>query len=407
MPEPVPTDEGARVEDLRREGHPQRPAGRPRRRGQDHAPGGHAVHGRSDHAHGHGRGRQHRLRPRSRRATQGHLASRSSMAPVEWDGVEDQRARRARLRRLRRRPAHRDPRRRRGASSSCRRSTASRSRPRSRGSWRSRQACPARSSSTSSTASAPTFEATLDAARVGVRQPGRARSSCRSARSTSSAGSPTCCTRRPTCTRAGRGPRRSDWPDELHAMADPSREKLIEAVAEADDALIEKYLEAGALPEEQIVEGVKAGFARARLAPVICGSAAKAIGDRPAARLHRGGVPLAARSRPGRPCTAKDGAENERTQRPERAARRARVQDGLGPVRRPHHDVPRVLRHGPAGLVGATTRRRAPRSGSASCSRSGARTTRRSPRCRPATSAPSRSCRTRTPATPFARRTTR
>ena len=70
----------------------------------------------------------------------------------------------------------------------------------------------------------------------------------------------------------------SDWPDDLHAMADPAREKLIEAVAESDDALIEEYLETGSLPEEHIVEGAKGGFARARLAPVICGSAAKAIG---------------------------------------------------------------------------------------------------------------------------------
>ena len=61
-------------------------------------------------------------------------------------------------------------------------------------------------------------------------------------------------------------------------MADPAREKLIEAVAESDDALIEEYLEKGTLPEEHIVEGAKGGFARARLAPVICGSAAKAIG---------------------------------------------------------------------------------------------------------------------------------
>ncbi|MEX0983652.1 MAG: elongation factor G [Actinomycetota bacterium] len=70
----------------------------------------------------------------------------------------------------------------------------------------------------------------------------------------------------------------SAWPDDLHAMADPAREKLIEAVAESDDALIEEYLETGSLPEEHIVAGAKDGFARARLAPVICGSASKAIG---------------------------------------------------------------------------------------------------------------------------------
>jgi elongation factor G len=68
------------------------------------------------------------------------------------------------------------------------------------------------------------------------------------------------------------------WPDDLHEMADPAREKLVEAVAESDDALIEEYLEQGSLPEEHIVSGAKAGFAAARLAPVLVGSASKAIG---------------------------------------------------------------------------------------------------------------------------------
>jgi elongation factor G len=70
----------------------------------------------------------------------------------------------------------------------------------------------------------------------------------------------------------------SDWPEEIHALADPAREKLIEAVAESDDALIEEYLEVGTLPEEHIVSGAKDGFTRARLAPVIVGSAVKAMG---------------------------------------------------------------------------------------------------------------------------------
>jgi elongation factor G len=69
-----------------------------------------------------------------------------------------------------------------------------------------------------------------------------------------------------------------EWPDDLHTTADPAREKLMEAVAEADDDLIEKYLEDGALAEDEIVTGVKEGFARGRIAPVICGSATKAIG---------------------------------------------------------------------------------------------------------------------------------
>ncbi len=70
----------------------------------------------------------------------------------------------------------------------------------------------------------------------------------------------------------------SEWPDEVHAIADPAREKLIEAVAESDDALIEKYLDEGTLPEDVITQGAKDGFTNARLAPVFVGSASKAIG---------------------------------------------------------------------------------------------------------------------------------
>ena len=70
----------------------------------------------------------------------------------------------------------------------------------------------------------------------------------------------------------------SEWPDEIHQLADPAREKLIEAVAESDDALIEQYLEEGTLPEAVISRGAKDGFTNARLAPVFVGSASKAIG---------------------------------------------------------------------------------------------------------------------------------
>jgi elongation factor G len=77
---------------------------------------------------------------------------------------------------------------------------------------------------------------------------------------------------------AGPHAEESEWPDDLHAAADPAREKLMEAVAESDDALIERYLEEGTLPEEDIVRGAREGFANARLAPVIVGSASRAIG---------------------------------------------------------------------------------------------------------------------------------
>ena len=69
-----------------------------------------------------------------------------------------------------------------------------------------------------------------------------------------------------------------EWPDDISGKADPYREKLMEAVAESDDALIEKYLEEGELSEDEVVHGVKRGFAEARIAPVLCAAAAKPIG---------------------------------------------------------------------------------------------------------------------------------
>lgn len=104
----------------------------------------------------------------------------------------------------------------------------------------------------------------------------------------------------------------SEWPDEIHQIADPAREKLIEAVAESDDALIEQYLDEGTLPEAVITQGAKDGFTNARLAPVFVGSASKAIGidrlldfivEEFPSPLDRAPIKV----------VAKDGAEKERT----------------------------------------------------------------------------------------------
>src|SRR5438093_3873295 len=75
-----------------------------------------------------------------------------------------------------------------------------------------------------------------------------------------------------------------DWPDDLTAKAEPYREKLQDAVAEADDSLLEKYLDQGELSPEEIVRGVKAGLVEAKFAPVLVGAADRPIGaDRLAA----------------------------------------------------------------------------------------------------------------------------
>ena len=56
------------------------------------------------------------------------------------------------------------------------------------------------------------------------------------------------------------------------------REELIEAAAEGDDALTEKYLEEGTLSPQEIVVGLRKAVIARQVVPVLCGSAEKAIG---------------------------------------------------------------------------------------------------------------------------------
>ena len=70
----------------------------------------------------------------------------------------------------------------------------------------------------------------------------------------------------------------SDWPEDLAGKADPLREKLAESVAESDDALLERYLEEGELPEEELAKGIRGGLVDAKLSPVLLGAAAKGMG---------------------------------------------------------------------------------------------------------------------------------
>ncbi|HTP65147.1 MAG TPA: GTP-binding protein, partial [Geobacteraceae bacterium] len=67
-------------------------------------------------------------------------------------------------------------------------------------------------------------------------------------------------------------------PAEYQAEAQRLREVLMETVAEAYDALTEKYLETGELTEEEILDGLRIGTLRYTFTPVFCGSATRNIG---------------------------------------------------------------------------------------------------------------------------------
>ncbi len=52
-------------------------------------------------------------------------------------------------------------------------------------------------------------------------------------------------------------------------------------VAEADDALMEKFFESGTLTQEELVDGLKRGVAAGRIFPLVCTSAGANIGMQP------------------------------------------------------------------------------------------------------------------------------
>lgn len=62
-------------------------------------------------------------------------------------------------------------------------------------------------------------------------------------------------------------------PDDLVQKAKEHREKIVEAAAETDDALTEKYLEGKGLTDEELFFGLKAGILNGNFVPVLCGSA--------------------------------------------------------------------------------------------------------------------------------------
>lgn len=70
-------------------------------------------------------------------------------------------------------------------------------------------------------------------------------------------------------------------PAELKQKADEYRNKLVEAVAETDDILLEKYLESHTLGEEELKKGIRSATIEAKIIPITCGSAFKNKGVQP------------------------------------------------------------------------------------------------------------------------------
>ncbi len=73
-------------------------------------------------------------------------------------------------------------------------------------------------------------------------------------------------------------PSEAEIPENMVDVASSAREKLMEAAAESDDELLEKYFESGELNNEEIIAGLRTGIAAGKISPVLLGSSTKNIG---------------------------------------------------------------------------------------------------------------------------------
>jgi len=86
-----------------------------------------------------------------------------------------------------------------------------------------------------------------------------------------------------------------DIPEEIAAQAASYRERLVDAVVETDEALMERYLEEGEVSGEELAAALKNAVSNDDLFPVLCGSATKNLGTTGLLDLLVEGVPSPAK----------------------------------------------------------------------------------------------------------------
>jgi len=69
-----------------------------------------------------------------------------------------------------------------------------------------------------------------------------------------------------------------DVPSEFASDVETYRDQLVERIAEADDELLEKYLDQGELDPEEIEKGLRLAIATRKVIPILCGSGVTGIG---------------------------------------------------------------------------------------------------------------------------------
>ncbi len=104
----------------------------------------------------------------------------------------------------------------------------------------------------------------------------------------------------------GGRPEKQDIPESEMQRAQEMHNMLVEAAAENDETLMEKFFDAGSLTEEELAEGLRIAIAHQEIFPVFCASAERNMGsgrvmgfindvcpspaDRPPAKLEGGGT---------------------------------------------------------------------------------------------------------------------
>jgi elongation factor G len=107
-------------------------------------------------------------------------------------------------------------------------------------------------------------------------------------------------------------------PAELRDKAEELREQLIEAAAEADDELMEKYLEEEPISEEEIRAALRKGTLTGTIVPVLCGSATLNYGIQPLLAHLVNALPSPAERPPW--IGQRPGEEENVSRKPERGA---------------------------------------------------------------------------------------
>jgi len=107
----------------------------------------------------------------------------------------------------------------------------------------------------------------------------------------------------------------SDIPADMKDAAEKYRETMVEDIAESDEQLMEKYLDAGELSVDELRAGLKKGVISLGLIPVVCGSALKNIGIAPLIDLVINALPSPTER--GAVHGKKPGKDEEETRKPE------------------------------------------------------------------------------------------